>query len=103
MSSRTLLLEEQHKPQGQNAGNGRAGARQETGSNSSTATRVAGSEPLKISMPMNPLIHPRVFVSLITLRTVVVRSEVMLIADYCTDNRTGQSGVSGCMKRSSDW
>ncbi|MBD7977078.1 hypothetical protein [Serpens gallinarum] len=41
---------------------------------------------------MNPLIHPRVFVSLICFCTVVVRSEGMLIADYCTDNRTGQSG-----------
>ena len=29
-----------------------------TGSNWITATRVAGSEPLKITTPMNPLIHP---------------------------------------------
>lgn len=29
-----------------------------TGSNSSTATRVAGSEPLKISTPIKPLIQP---------------------------------------------
>ena len=35
-----------------------------TGSNSSTATRVAGSDPLKISTPMNPLIHPLVVLSM---------------------------------------
>ena len=29
-----------------------------TGSNWITATRVAGSDPLKITIPMNPLIHP---------------------------------------------
>lgn len=30
-----------------------------TGSNSSTANRVAGSDPLNMTTPTNPLIHPR--------------------------------------------
>ena len=51
-----------------------------TGSKSITATRVAGSEPLKISTPRKPLIHPRVVSSIqvsilstcIGQRTVVI-------------------------------
>ncbi|MCY1434229.1 hypothetical protein D9M71_502850 [compost metagenome] len=34
-----------------------------TGSNSSTATRVAGSEPLKITTPIRPLTQPLVLFS----------------------------------------
>ena len=47
-----------------------------TGSNSSTARRVAGSEPLKITTPIKPLIQPLVFSS-----AGVVRFEVRSIAD----------------------
>jgi hypothetical protein len=32
-----------------------------TGSNSSTARRVAGNDPLKITTPIKPLIQPLVF------------------------------------------
>ncbi|MNT64273.1 hypothetical protein D3C72_2021580 [compost metagenome] len=45
-----------------------------TGSNSSTATRVAGSEPLKITTPIRPLIHPRALLSSAGFCTFEVRS-----------------------------
>ena len=38
-----------------------------TGSKSTTATRVAGSEPLKISTPTKPLIQPLVILSIVML------------------------------------
>ncbi|MCY1433156.1 hypothetical protein D3C76_1258100 [compost metagenome] len=45
-----------------------------TGSNSSTATLVAGSEPLKITTPISPLIQPLVLFSSVRCCRFEVRS-----------------------------
>ena len=52
-----------------------------TGSKSSTATRVAGSDPLKMSTPTNPLIHPLVVLSILISVSICIGREGVVIPD----------------------
>ncbi|MNY16994.1 hypothetical protein D3C86_1502900 [compost metagenome] len=64
-----------------------------TGSNSSTATRVAGSEPLKITTPISPLIQPPALLSSVRFCRFEVRSIWLSLIVWLPESH-GRVGLS---------